>query len=369
MDWFRLYTEARNDAKLRALSDGQHRVWFNLLCFAAERDGDERGTFAAADLDLLAVEVANADTDLLTETLDRLERLRIVAKDATGTGYVFCRFRDRQYDKPSALPERVRERVARHRQRKAVALQGVTAVTGNARERDDTHEHVKLAAAEGEKTARSNPLYKEGNAAVTRSNTTDTDTDTDTDTEKRRTPLPPTNAPGKPVRAALVPVIAKPNKYADFIDAVHAQGLPYESEPADARAVKQAAPSAAQIAECYGALARGEWGDDWTRGRLSAQTAVKSWNAYQTAKTVPRREQRGRGGKRDAFGELADEIERLERTRNGVTHDHAGGPAAAADDPFDGLLAAAGTNGTARSGGVPQGTRQVAGELPHRRLA
>jgi|GEM_PF-2708804 hypothetical protein len=31
MKWFKLHTEARNDAKLRSMSDSQHRVWFNLL--------------------------------------------------------------------------------------------------------------------------------------------------------------------------------------------------------------------------------------------------------------------------------------------------------------------------------------------------
>ena len=34
--WFRMYSEARVDAKLRSLSADEFRVWFNLLCLASE---------------------------------------------------------------------------------------------------------------------------------------------------------------------------------------------------------------------------------------------------------------------------------------------------------------------------------------------
>ena len=36
MRWFRLWTEARTDAKLGLLTNAEHRVWFHLLCYAAE---------------------------------------------------------------------------------------------------------------------------------------------------------------------------------------------------------------------------------------------------------------------------------------------------------------------------------------------
>lgn len=115
MKWFRLYTEARNDAKLRSLTDEQFRVWFNLLCFAAEQP-EERGTIAGYDLDLLAVEVAGGDTDLLSTTLDRLQRLRMVAVDDAGT-VEFIHFNTRQYDKPSDTPAATAERKRRQRER------------------------------------------------------------------------------------------------------------------------------------------------------------------------------------------------------------------------------------------------------------
>ena len=79
MKWFRLYSEARNDAKLRSLTDAQHRVWFNLLCYASEME--ERGCISAIDRELLAVECAGADTDLLNETIEKLTRLRIITAE------------------------------------------------------------------------------------------------------------------------------------------------------------------------------------------------------------------------------------------------------------------------------------------------
>lgn len=111
MNWFRLYAEARNDAKLRSLTDAQHRVWFNLLCFASEQD--ERGVIAEYDPDLLALEVAGGDLDLLTGTLDRLARLRIVTLTAETVSFIH--WLERQYDKPSDRPAAVKERVTRHR--------------------------------------------------------------------------------------------------------------------------------------------------------------------------------------------------------------------------------------------------------------
>ena len=113
-DWFRVYTEARTDAKLRSLTDAQHRVWFDLLCFAAEQ-ADERGCIRDYDLDLLAVECAGGDVGRLEDTLARLQKLRIVRID--DTAICFLHFAERQTDKPSDAPERVKERVTAFRER------------------------------------------------------------------------------------------------------------------------------------------------------------------------------------------------------------------------------------------------------------
>lgn len=113
MEWFRMYSEARNDAKLRSLNDSQFRVWFNLLCFSNEQP--ERGTISDIDEELLAVEVANGDTELLRDVLARLEKLRIIERDDITINFI--NFKKRNYDKPSDLPERVKERVTRHREK------------------------------------------------------------------------------------------------------------------------------------------------------------------------------------------------------------------------------------------------------------
>ena len=80
MLWFKLYAEARTDAKLRSLTDAQFRVWFNLLCYATEQETP--GTIEAEDDTLLALEIAGGDVDLMNATLQRLEALRIVASAA-----------------------------------------------------------------------------------------------------------------------------------------------------------------------------------------------------------------------------------------------------------------------------------------------
>ena len=116
LPWFKLYTEARTDAKLRTLTDAEHRVWFNLLCFAS--DQDTRGAISDYDEELLAIEVCNADKALLGVTLEKLTRLRIISVQKNTI--TFCAFARRQHVKPSDTPERVKSRVAKHRAKSKV---------------------------------------------------------------------------------------------------------------------------------------------------------------------------------------------------------------------------------------------------------
>lgn len=114
MPWFRLYTEARTDAKLRSLSDAQFRVWFNLLCYAADQDA-ERGTIDMSEPFIVALEVAGGDEELLESTCHALSRLRIIEeRDGVVT---FVNFTRRQYDKPSDTPEQTRMRKQRSREK------------------------------------------------------------------------------------------------------------------------------------------------------------------------------------------------------------------------------------------------------------
>jgi hypothetical protein len=98
LTWFRLHHEARNDAKLRHLTDAQFRVWFNLLCYASEQP--ERGTIASDEDQLLALEVSGGDVELMNDTIAKLQSLRIVSSE-TGVKHetqmkrfhgVSCRF-------------------------------------------------------------------------------------------------------------------------------------------------------------------------------------------------------------------------------------------------------------------------------------
>lgn len=110
LPWFRLYSEARNDRKLRSLSDAEHRVWFNLLCYAAE--SEPRGIFQIDEL--LGVEIG-CENGSLAPMLEKLKKLRIIGIEDE-LGY-FIAFSERQYDKPSDAPDQTRLRKQRQREK------------------------------------------------------------------------------------------------------------------------------------------------------------------------------------------------------------------------------------------------------------
>ena len=216
MKWFRLYSEARNDAKLRSLTDAQHRVWFSLLCYASEMES--RGCINTIDRELLAVECAGADTDLLNETIEKLTRLRIVTAEAENV--CFVNFMKRQYDKPSATPERVAERVSKHRTTKPEA---------------------------------SNAVVTPSNAVVTPEKRTYSDTDLYSDSEEcQKTDTPP---------PAAVRVKASPNDFNLFWDA-----YPKKESKKDAwEAWKRLNPSQEILAAILAGIGRAKTGDQWQR--------------------------------------------------------------------------------------------------------
>jgi hypothetical protein len=114
MQWLRLYSEARTDNKLRTLTDAQHRVWFNLLCYAGEQV--TRGEIQERDQFMLAIECSSGDEGLLAETLGVLLRLRIIEYQEDGS-FRFSAWESRQYDKPSDRPEATAERKRRSRKK------------------------------------------------------------------------------------------------------------------------------------------------------------------------------------------------------------------------------------------------------------
>lgn len=115
MQWFRLHSEARTDAKLESLPDDEFRVWFRLLCLANEQS--ERGVIAGYSVRLLAVEVARGDSALLGRTLASLIELRIVECDQETDSTTFINWLKRQYDKESDWPENTRSRKTEQRSR------------------------------------------------------------------------------------------------------------------------------------------------------------------------------------------------------------------------------------------------------------
>lgn len=161
MKWYRMYYEARNDAKLKILTDSQHRVWFNLMCYAAENGG----ITPTGDHYLLAVEVANGDLSLFESTLELLSRLHIT--EETETGIEFLNFAKRQFDKPSNTPGRIAERVKKHRKKSTETPDNAPADSSNA--------DVTPCNAPNEKC----------NASETRETPPDTDTESETEKDKK----------------------------------------------------------------------------------------------------------------------------------------------------------------------------------------
>lgn len=119
MQWLRLYHEARNDAKLRSLTDAQFRVWFNLLCYASEQS--KRGTIEEVDVNVLALEVAGGDIELLDETVKRLETFHCVSSvssTVSSRSIAFLNFEKRQGRSVSCNTKSSTDRVRKHREAK-----------------------------------------------------------------------------------------------------------------------------------------------------------------------------------------------------------------------------------------------------------
>lgn len=75
--WYRKSSRDRTDPLIQSLPAEVFKVFYNLRDFANE--GEERGVIDCSDEELLAINVAGGDVELLRETLSRLERLRLIA--------------------------------------------------------------------------------------------------------------------------------------------------------------------------------------------------------------------------------------------------------------------------------------------------
>lgn len=144
--WFKFWTSAREDAKLRSLTDAEFRCWMMLLCLAAE----DEGAVDMTDPDMVCIEIGLTDDDgepcttSLSAIVAKLERRRLVT--VTDSVLSFNGWERRQ-SKPSDRPEAVRERKRRQRERERNA--GVTRDVTPTEAEADTE-----ADAEAEKTPR-----------------------------------------------------------------------------------------------------------------------------------------------------------------------------------------------------------------------
>ena len=134
MKWFKMWTEARNDAKLNSLSDTEFRIWYKLLCYAAEQD--EAGTIKGYDFDLLVIEVTKCNSDVtecnseLQNTLEKLKKLQIITLE--NDIIIFKNFKKRNEKPKYESKEEVKKRVAKHRESKS--LKNVTGCNRNVTE-------------------------------------------------------------------------------------------------------------------------------------------------------------------------------------------------------------------------------------------
>jgi len=138
MKWLKMWTEARNDGKLRCLSDRQHRVWFRLLCFAAEQDPP--GTVRAS-WKILAAECADGQTETVQDAVTEMESLQLVSLVTCNdkeVEIVFPSFARRQVKYPSEDPKRVNARVRKHRGERRLRQSGADETTCNELKRAET---------------------------------------------------------------------------------------------------------------------------------------------------------------------------------------------------------------------------------------
>ena len=105
MKWFRFHTEALNDPKVQRLPAQLFRQWVNLLCVAAEREGDDWGTLPSVPA--LAYQLRKSETST-TVLLASLIAAGLIDDDGET-------YRIHNWDKRQYKSDDVTARVKRHR--------------------------------------------------------------------------------------------------------------------------------------------------------------------------------------------------------------------------------------------------------------
>lgn len=148
LPWFRMWTEARNDSKLDALNDREFRIWWKLLCYAAE--SEPRGQVDYIDPEFVAMEL-RINSDELDSAISRMVRLRLVER--SDLAVMFSAFDDRQYDKPSDKPDAIKERVRRSRAKaREAVLDSSNAMSRDVTRREEKNREEKNRGGAGDST-------------------------------------------------------------------------------------------------------------------------------------------------------------------------------------------------------------------------
>ncbi len=118
LPWFKLYTEIRTDPKMQALTDSEFRLWIYALCLASE--SKVRGVICMEEglpypPEVLA-KAMGVEAKTWEKAVEQFVKLRLVAVQGDGS-ILLLHFDCRQYDKPSDLPEAVKERKKRYQER------------------------------------------------------------------------------------------------------------------------------------------------------------------------------------------------------------------------------------------------------------
>jgi hypothetical protein len=145
MNWFKFHHDALNDPKVQRLPGDLFKAWINLLCLSSQQQ--IRGTLPSPDDCAFALRM---DILAMADVLNRLANAQLL--DRNDDGYVIHGWQGRQYDKPSDAPERVNERVRKHRERKSNADVTPMKRPGNATDTDTERETDEILCADAPKS-------------------------------------------------------------------------------------------------------------------------------------------------------------------------------------------------------------------------
>ncbi|MCF8011874.1 MAG: DnaD domain protein [Clostridiales bacterium] len=129
--WFKMYSEIKNDRKMKKLNPEEKWLWVVLLCVAS--DSPDRGSLLVCrSLSYTAEDLADEaalDISVVQEAMPKFEAMDMLHTE-NGT-WVVTNFLERQYEKPSDQPQnsRARKQAQRERQKNENATRNVTPVS------------------------------------------------------------------------------------------------------------------------------------------------------------------------------------------------------------------------------------------------